>query len=62
MPVLFTVGRYDEATPSTLEFHSSLVRESSIAHFEASAHLTKIDEPEEYARQVAALLREVDVR
>jgi proline iminopeptidase len=46
LPVLFTAGRFDEATPATTEYYRSLVQGAEIAILEHSAHLTMQDEPE----------------
>ena len=60
LPVLFTAGRYDEATPETVEHFQNLVPNSSIAIFENSAHMTMLDEPEAYIATVREFLNEVD--
>jgi proline iminopeptidase len=58
--VLFTVGRYDEATPETVEIYQRLVPGSKITIFENSAHMTMLDEPEAYVDVVRQFLNEVD--
>jgi proline-specific peptidase len=60
LPVLFTVGRYDEATPESVAHFQSLVPGSRLAIFEKSAHMTMLDEPEAYVAAVREFLREVD--
>jgi proline iminopeptidase len=60
LPVLFTAGRFDEATPGTVEHYQSLVPNSRIAIFENSAHMTMLDEPEAYVDTVRNFLNEVD--
>lgn len=60
LPVLFTTGRYDEATPETLEHFHSLVPNSEIQIFENSAHMTMLDEPEAYAEAIREFLNRVD--
>src|SRR5438093_2137126 len=40
LPVLFTCGRYDEATPATVASYQRLVPGSEMVIFEHSAHLT----------------------
>jgi proline iminopeptidase len=60
LPVLFTAGRYDEATPETLQHFHSLVPNSEIAIFENSAHMTMLDEPEAYADAIRQFLNKVD--
>lgn len=60
LPVLFTAGRYDEATPETVEHYKSLVPGSEIAIFENSAHMTMLDEPEANVEVVRKFLGDVD--
>jgi proline iminopeptidase len=62
LPVLFTAGRYDEATPRTVAFYQSQVPGAELVIFEGSAHLTMQDEPEEYVRVVRDFLRRVEQR
>ena len=62
LPVLFTAGRYDEATPGTVAFFQSQVPGAELAILEASAHLTMQDEPEEYVRIVRDFIRRVEQR
>ncbi|HEY5564005.1 MAG TPA: proline iminopeptidase-family hydrolase, partial [Rhodothermia bacterium] len=50
VPVLFTTGRYDEATPATVAYYQSQVPGAELAILEESAHLTMQDEPEENVR------------
>lgn len=60
VPVLFTAGRYDEATPATVQHYHGLLPGSKIAIFEHSAHMTMLDEPDAYANAVRRFLDEVD--
>ena len=62
LPVLFTAGRYDEATPAATEYYRSLVPGARIKIFENSAHLTMQDEPDAYVRAIREFLREVETR
>jgi proline iminopeptidase len=62
LPVLFTAGRYDEATPNTVAFFQSQVPGAELAILEASAHVTMQDEPEEYVRIIRDFLRRVEQR
>jgi len=59
LPVLFTTGRYDEATPETVEHYRSLVPGAKIVVFENSAHMTMLDEPQAYVDVVREFLNEV---
>jgi proline-specific peptidase len=60
LPVLFTTGRYDEATPESVEHFQSLVPGSEIQIFENSAHMTMLDEPDAYADAIRDFLNRVD--
>jgi proline iminopeptidase len=62
LPVLFTAGRYDEATPATAEYYRSLVPKAKLRIFENSGHLTMEDEPEAYVQAVRDFLHEVESR
>ena len=56
LPTLFTCGRHDEATPESTDFYRSLVPGAEFHVFEASAHMTYDEEPEEYVRVVGTFL------
>jgi proline iminopeptidase len=60
LPVLFTVGRHDEATPETVKHYQSLVPGSEMQIFEESAHLTMLDEPDTYAEAIRSFLNQVE--
>jgi len=62
LPVLFTVGRYDEARPATVRYYQSLVPRSELVVLENSAHLTMQDEPEHYVQVLREYLKRVDQR
>jgi proline iminopeptidase len=62
LPVLFTAGRYDEATPETTEYYRSLIPGARLKILEHSGHLTMQDEPDAYVEVVRAFLREVESR
>jgi proline iminopeptidase len=59
-PTLFTCGRFDEATPETTKFYSSLMPHSEFYIFEKSAHMPYIEEAEEYIHIVGSFLTSVD--
>ncbi|MEH7437669.1 proline iminopeptidase-family hydrolase [Neobacillus drentensis] len=59
-PTLFTCGRFDEATPESTEYFSSLTPNSRFHVFENSAHMPYVEEPEEYLQVVGEFLKEVD--
>ena len=60
LPVLFTAGRYDEATPKTVQHFQSLIPGAEIQIFEKSAHLTMLDEPDSYTEAIRSFLNNVD--
>ena len=60
LPVLYTAGRFDEATPETVEHYRSLTPNSEIAIFEHSAHMTMLDEPEAYVAAIREFLNGID--
>lgn len=59
-PTLFTCGRFDEATPETTQYYSSLTPDSRFHVFENSAHMPYIEETEEYLQVVGQFLKSVD--
>lgn len=62
LPVLFTTGRHDEATPATVEYYRTQVPGARLRIFEQSGHLTMQDEPDAYVQAIRDFLREVDER
>ncbi|TWD91578.1 proline iminopeptidase [Neobacillus bataviensis] len=59
-PTLYTCGRFDEATPETTEYYSSLSPNSKFFVFEKSAHMAYIEEPEEYLSVMGEFLKIID--
>lgn len=62
VPTLFTAGRFDEATPGTVDYYHHLVAGSEFVVLNRSAHLTMQDEPEEYVAVLRGFLRRVEGR
>ncbi|MBI0580791.1 proline iminopeptidase-family hydrolase [Neobacillus cucumis] len=60
-PTLYTCGRYDEATPESTHYFSSLTPDSEFHVYEKSAHLPYVEEPEEYLRVVRDFFRKIDL-
>jgi len=60
IPALFTCGRFDEATPKTVEEQSRKLPGSRFHVYENSAHLAYMEEPEEYLRVVREFLASAD--
>lgn len=56
IPALYTCGRYDEATPKSTEYFSTLTPNSKFHVFERSAHMPYLEEMEEYVRVVRGFL------
>ncbi|MFJ7726213.1 proline-specific peptidase family protein [Neobacillus sp. NPDC097160] len=59
-PTLYTCGRFDEATPETTEYYSSLTPHAKFHVFEKSAHMPYIEEPEEYVTIIGDFLQSID--
>ncbi|WP_342431436.1 proline iminopeptidase-family hydrolase [Neobacillus sp. FSL H8-0543] len=59
-PTLYTCGRFDEATPESTEYFSSLTPNSKFHVFENSAHMAYFEEKEEYIKVMGDFLKSVD--
>jgi len=57
IPVLFTCGQYDEATPSTTNYYHDMLPGSKMVIFENSSHNHHIEQPEEYITAIRKFLR-----
>jgi len=60
VPLLFTVGEFDEAHPPTIRKQAALARGAEVAVIPGAAHLTTWDNPIEHTRVVREFLRRVD--
>ncbi len=60
IPTLFTCGRYDEATPESTKYFSSLTPNSHFHVFENSAHMAYLEEQEEYVQVMKDFLNGID--
>jgi len=60
VPVLFTVGEFDEADPPTVKRHSQLTPGAKYAVIPGAAHIVEWDAPEETNRVVREFLKSVD--
>jgi proline-specific peptidase len=60
LPVLFTCGRHDEATPETVGWYSSLLPGSRLVVFEESSHMGHLEERELYNGVIREFLRGVE--
>ena len=61
-PTLFTCGRYDEATPESTEYFSTLTPNAQFHVYEHSAHMPYIEETDEYLRVVGDFLKSKDTK
>jgi proline iminopeptidase len=59
-PTLYTCGRFDEATPKTTQYYSSLTPGSAFHVYENSAHMPYLEEPEEFLNVVGEFLKAGD--
>jgi len=62
LPVLFIVGRYDEARPETVAGYQALVRGAKLEILEQSGHAAPVEEPERYLEILRGFFRSVDGR
>ncbi|KKS83417.1 MAG: Proline iminopeptidase [Candidatus Gottesmanbacteria bacterium GW2011_GWA1_43_11] len=60
MPVLFTCGRYDEATVETVSDFQKGVGNAQMVVFENSAHHAEIEETEKFVATIAGFVNQVD--
>ncbi|WP_409303132.1 proline iminopeptidase-family hydrolase [Peribacillus sp. SCS-155] len=61
-PSLFLCGRFDEATPASAEFFSSLVPGSMFHVFEESSHCGYVEQQQEYVEVVGKFLENVEAK
>ncbi|KAB7673092.1 proline iminopeptidase-family hydrolase [Bacillus sp. B1-b2] len=59
IPTLYTCGKFDEATPESTEYFSSLTPNGKFHVFENSAHMAYIEEPEEYLTVMNEFLKSI---
>lgn len=62
LPVLYTTGQFDLATPSTVDSFHRATPNSRMVVFEESGHMTMLDEPERYIGVLREFLRGADGR
>jgi proline iminopeptidase len=60
VPVLFTVGEFDEADPPTVRKHAQMTPGAKVAVIPGAAHIVQWDAPDEANRVVRAFLKSVD--
>ena len=52
VPVLYTCGRYDEATPESTQYYASLTPGARVKVFEDSAHFAHLEQTDEFISEV----------
>ena len=60
IPVLLTVGRYDEVRPQTVEFYKSKIPNAEMIIIEDASHCTHNEKPEELLRIIKDFLSKVE--
>ena len=60
IPVIFTAGEFDEATPESLRLFSNKIQGSKVIVFEDSSHSHHLEKQKEYIEAVRDFLNEVD--
>lgn len=60
IPVLLLCGRYDEATPETVSYFASLFPNAKMHVFEKSAHMSYLEERNNYTKTVEKFLIEIE--
>ena len=60
VPVLFTVGEFDEADPPTIKRHAAMTPGAKVAVIPGAAHIVEWDNPQETNRVVSEFLKSVD--
>lgn len=62
VPVLFTCGRYDEATPETTAIYQQALPGSEMVVIEDASHEHHLEKPQEYLERVRNFLRRIEGR
>jgi len=60
VPVLLTCGRFDEATPSTIELYRREIVNCEMKIIEDASHEHHLEKPEEYMEAVRSFLKKVE--
>jgi len=60
VPVLFTCGRHDEATPAACADYQSRIPGAELRVFENASHSHHLEQPEAYLAEVSGFLRRVE--
>jgi proline iminopeptidase len=60
IPTLFTCGRYDEATPETVQAQARITPGAKFHLFKKSSHLATLEQPREYVATMKTFLNQVE--
>ncbi|MDD4954915.1 MAG: proline iminopeptidase-family hydrolase [Candidatus Omnitrophica bacterium] len=60
IPVLFTCGEFDEATPETTDFYHKKIPQSEIVIFKGASHNHHLEKTEEYLKAADSFLKEAE--
>jgi proline iminopeptidase len=60
LPVLFTCGEFDEASPATTRYYSSMLPGSKVVVFPGASHCHIFEKPAEYVSALRSFLRGVE--
>lgn len=58
VPTLLTCGRYDGATPQTVEYYKNQIPNSEITVFERSSHMPHLEEKNDYLTEIQRFIRQ----
>jgi len=60
IPVLYTCGEFDEATPETTRRYAELTPDSKVMVFRGASHMHHLESEEEFLSAVRGFLKEKD--
>lgn len=60
MPILITCGRFDEASPQTMQKAQAKCKNAQLVIFEKSAHVPHVEEPDKYFDTLLNFLSDVE--
>lgn len=60
VPVLFTAGQYDEASPRTTRYYGRMLPGSEVRVFNGASHVHMVEREKEYSRVISNFFRRVE--
>ncbi len=60
VPTLFTCGRYDEASPETVQYFQSRLPGSQLKIFENSAHVAHLEETDAFLETIRSFIKQAE--